>query len=248
MIYYEVFGEGEPLIVLHSGGMSHEEWLPQIKAWEKRFKVIAIDQPGHGCSALKGEKLSISECGHAVLEVMEKEGVTSAHFCGSSMGGATALWVTMNRPERVKKLVLYRCNYRKNMATFRSTTSMSDPDYWISLGVDRYLSRLHRGQGGDEAWKTVITRVSDALNPDTTDHDYRLSALETIECPVMIVSGDRDPLVPMEDIIAMYQAIPTSSLWVLPHASHVTATNTWRATIFAEEVERFLTRKRELTI
>lgn len=248
MVFYTVQGKGHPLVLLHSGGMSHEEWQPQLAHLSKHYKVIAIDLPGHGQTPLQGEKLSIAECGEAVLAVLAKENIDKIHLCGSSMGGATALWVTVNHPEKVEKLVIYRANFIKTAETFAHTKHIADPAYWEGLGLARYLSRLHQGQGGVDAWRDVVLRVRDALDPAVSDHGYSIDTLAMIQQPTLIVSGDRDPLVPMNDLIMMYNMIPNADLWILPHASHVTATNTWRSEIFAEEIHRFFLRQKSIRI
>ena len=90
----------------------------------------------------------------------------------------------------------------------------------------------------------MIGRVSEALEPATTDHAHDLELLERITQPTLIVVGDRDPVAPLEQILEMFGAIPHCGLWVLPYATHVTATNTWRAESFALEVTRFLRQRR----
>lgn len=248
MVFYTVHGKGFPLILLHSGGMSHQEWVPQIDFLSKHYQVIAVDLPGHGQTLMQGERLSIAECGAAVLSVLDKEGIDKAYLCGSSMGGATALWLTKHYPERVEKLVIYRANYIKTAETFEHTKHIADPQYWENLGLTNFLSKLHMGQGGKDAWRDVVLRVREALEPTLSDHGYSLESLSEITQSTLIICGDRDPLVPLQDLVAMYNAMPNADLWVIPHASHVTSTNTWRSNIFAEEVHRFLLRQKKIRI
>ena len=238
--FYQTYGSGEPLLLLHSGGMSHMEWQPQINFLSQHYQIICPDLPGHGQSKMQGEKLCIKECGEAVLHIMDELKIKKTHCCGSSMGGATALWLAIHHPKRLKKLCLYRVNYYKNRATYEQTNIMANPKYWEDFGVAQVLSKAHLAQGGIDAWKTVIQRVSDALNPHNQERNYSLADLEQIPNPTLLVCGDRDPLVPIADLVAMYQAIPQADLWILPNASHVTAVNTWRSHSFSEELHRFL--------
>jgi pimeloyl-ACP methyl ester carboxylesterase len=119
---------------------------------------------------------------------------------------------------------------------------MADPDYWRDVGLHGWLSDVHAPQGGPEAWKTVIGRVSEALDPEISDHAHDLGVLGRVTQPTLIIVGDRDPLVPLGQALEMFESIPDCCLWVLPYATHVTATNTWRADCFALEVSRFLRR------
>ncbi len=242
-LHYTETGTGEALILLHSGGMSGAEWKPQLRFLERHFRVIAPDQLGHGKSPMVSEKLAIGDIGRELIELMNKLSIDRAHLVGSSMGGAVSLWLTVNYPQRVKKLVLFRVGYRKTEDTHAGTRSMADPDYWRSVGLHNWLSETHHPQGGPEAWKRVIGRVPEALDPATSDHAHELEVLANIAQPTLIVVGDRDPLVPLEHALKMFRTIPKASLWVLPYATHVTATNTWRADCFALEITRFLQRR-----
>ncbi len=242
-LYYTESGTGAPVVLLHSGGMSGEEWKPQMPTLARNFRVIAPDQPGHGRSPMVAERLAIGDIGRAVLALLDELGVDKAHVVGSSMGGAVALWLTRHYPERVHKLVLYRVGYRKNADTHAGTREMGDPAYWRSVGLEKWLSRIHEPQGGPRAWETVIGRVSEALDPATSDHAHEPRDLAGITQPTLVVVGDRDALVPLEHALEIFRAIPDCGLWVLPYAGHVTATNTWRAESFAQEIARFLMRR-----
>lgn len=240
-LYYQSFGQGEKtLILLHSGGMAGKEWRPQIDKLSAHYRVLVPDLPGHGRSLMQKNTLTISEMAEAVLSMMDAENVAQAAICGSSMGGAVAMWLTLKHSERVSKAVFYRIGYRKNSSTYQQTRSMANPDYWQKFGLHQWLSNLHKPQGGEEAWKKVIARVSEALNPETSEHNHSLEDLATIEQPVLIITGDRDPVAPLEDALAMYKTMPNASLWVLPNATHITASNTWRSEAFAQEIRRFV--------
>ena len=242
ILYHTDTGQGDPLVLLHSGGMNHQEWTPQLAHLNPFYRVICPDQPGHGQSPMLSHKLRIKDCAQAVVALLDHLHIQRAHICGSSMGGATALWIARHMPERVSSLCLYRVNYHKNEATHRETYSMARPEYWQKMGLTAYLSKLHLAQGGELAWQQVIARVAEALDPKDSDHDHTLDDLTQINQPVLLVCGDRDPLVPISDLLDMHNHFPHSALWLMPYASHITASNTWRADMFALELRRFLLR------
>lgn len=239
-LHYHDSGSGPPLLLLHSGGMTGAEWQPQQALLSRSFRVLVPDLPGHGRSRLNGARLTIGGAGQAVLALLDALDIERAHIAGSSLGGAVALWLTLQHPERFGKLILYRVNYRKTDTGHTGTRELADPDYWHKVGMARMLSKAHEPQGGPEAWQQVIARVADALDPTDTDHAHTMNDLKRIEQPTLIVAGDRDPLVPLEDQLAMLRAIPDAGLWVMPYTTHVTAANTWRSEAFAQELLRFL--------
>lgn len=242
--YYQNYGKenANTLILLHSGGMAGEEWQPQIPLFSKKYRLLVPDLPGHGKTPLPDDTLTISKLGNAVIAMMDAENIQTAHICGSSMGAATAMWLTLNYPDRIKSAIYYRISYRKNQSTHQQTQNMANPEYWRQFGLHNWLSKLHSPQGGENAWERVIARVSEALNPNNTEHNHALEDFVSITQPVLIITGDRDPVAPLEEAIALYRTIPDCGLWILPFATHITATNTWRSGAFAEEVLRFLAR------
>ena len=242
-LYYSEQGQGDAVVLLHSGGMCGEEWQPQLAGLSRHWRVITPDHLGHGRSALRAARLCVADMGQAVIELLDELGIAQAHLVGSSLGGAVALWLAVHHPQRVAKLVLYRVSYHKNADTHQGTQSMADPAYWRAVGLERWLSRIHQPQGGPEAWMQVIARVSEALDPATSAHEHTLERLAQLPHSTLVIVGDRDPLVPLEQALAIYQAIPDCGLWVMPFASHVTASNTWRAEAFTQELIRFLQRR-----
>lgn len=244
-MYYQHFGEknsNKPtLVLLHSGGMAGVEWQPQIEPLSQHFQLLVPDLLGHGQSPIPdGKDLSISLMAEAVIAMLDSESLRKAHILGSSMGGAVALWIVLNYPEYVDKLVIYRIGYSKNAATYEQTRAMANPDYWRQYGMHRWLSQLHLPQGGEAAWETVIANVSKVLEPQSSEHNHRLTDLSTIHSPTLLIAGDNDPLIPVKTLLEMREAIPDCALWIMPNATHVTASNTWRANAFAEEIYRFL--------
>lgn len=242
-MYYQTYGERTKpaLVLLHSGGMAGIEWQRHITPLAENFYVLLPDLPGHGQSVLPDSaELSISLMAQSVTEMLQREACQRAHILGSSMGGAVALWIALNQPSVVDKLIIYRIGYSKNSATYAQTQAMANPDYWRQYGLQGWLSKIHQPQGGDDAWKTVIARVSRVLNPQTGEHQHRLADLRSIQAETLLIAGDRDPLIPLSSLLEMHEAISHSALWIMPNATHITATNTWRAAAFCEEVSRFL--------
>ncbi len=242
-MFYQRYGNenAKTLVLLHSGGMAGVEWQPQIPTLSQHFDVWVPDLLGHGQSLIpEGETLSISLMAEAVLAELSAQGIERAHFLGSSMGGAVALWIAINRPEWVDKLIVYRIGYCKNINTYEQTRDMANPAYWQQYGMHKWLSKLHTPQGDENSWETVIANVSKVLNPETSEHNHDISDLAKITAETLLIAGDRDPLIPLDTLLTMFEALPKASLWVMPNASHITASNTWRAQAFADEVLRFL--------
>ncbi len=232
-------GRGPPLVLLHSGGMAHHEFEDHARALTDRFRVLVPDLPGHGRTPLEGT-LTVRRMAESVARMLDEEGLETAHVLGSSMGGAVALWLALEHADRVDRLVLFRIGYTRGDKSVARDLSLDDPDYWESVGLAEKLSTMHEPQGGPDAWKRIIHRDAHLFDEDADRHDHAREDLETIQAPTLVIAGDRDPLVPVEEAVQMYRSIPDADLWILPRATHVVAFQTWRSGAFCNEVARFL--------
>jgi 3-oxoadipate enol-lactonase len=233
-------GDGDPLVLLHSGGMAHQEWNVHREALTQRFRVLAPDLPGHGRTPLAGETRTVREMRQAVEAMLADADVDRAHVVGSSMGGAVALRLALEGPELVDRLVSFRAGYRRDTKDVVDDLRLDDPGYWRSVGMAEWLARIHEPQGGEDAWQTVVARAARLSRNDPEAHRVTREQLAEIQAPTLVVAGDRDPIVPVEEAVEMYETIPEADLWIIPHAGHVVAARTWRREPFGEEITRVL--------
>ena len=102
--------EGPPdapvLVLSNSLGTSLELWSENVAALARSFRVVRYDQRGHGNSEVPSEPFGVDELGGDVLRLLDDLGVERVSFCGVSMGGATGMWLAVNAPERIDRLVV----------------------------------------------------------------------------------------------------------------------------------------------
>jgi 3-oxoadipate enol-lactonase len=105
---YAVAGDpGKPALVLsNSLGTSLEMWDPQAARLSEHFYVVLYDTRGHGQSEVTPGPYSIAQLGGDVVGLLDTLGLERAHFCGVSMGGITGMWLALNHPARIERLVL----------------------------------------------------------------------------------------------------------------------------------------------
>jgi 3-oxoadipate enol-lactonase len=217
--------------------MTRREWDPFLPGWQDHFRIVTLTAPGHGSSP-RVDAFGIGDLVSATVGALDELGVGRSHFVGSSMGGATALHLALRHPERVDRLVLYRSGFRGSPGARAALGGLATAENWRRWGLAQWMEREHDPQGGPGAWEQVIRRVADAF--DRPGASLGLADLSRIESPVLLVGGDRDDLVPAEDLLEMYRALPEAYLWMVPGAGHVLAVESWRKAAFIEEVRRFL--------
>src|SRR4249920_1203157 len=114
-VYYEVYGEGRPLVLLHGAFYTIDmNWGQLIPELSKTRKVIAIEMQGHGHSPFSDRKLSIATLASDVEKLMDYLKIDSADVAGFSMGGSVAYQFAVQSPKRLRKLVIISSTYKTN--------------------------------------------------------------------------------------------------------------------------------------
>lgn len=227
-VYYEVYGNGNPIILLHGAFYTIEmNWGELIPELSKTRKVIAIEMQGHGHSPFSDRELSIITLATDVEKVMDYLKIESADVAGYSMGGSIAYQFAVQSPKRLRKLVIISSTYKT--------------DGWLRI-VNTAFEDFKPEVFDDTPLKTGY----DAVAPDTTKWTRFLkqmfdfakvpfncgdSNIAKITAPVLIISGDNDGLDKVElmktykllggGVSADLQPMPKSHLAIVPSQGHV---------------------------
>jgi len=227
-VYYEVYGEGRPIVLLHGAFMTIEaNWGQIIPELAKTRKVIAIEMQGHGHTAYSDRKLDLATLASDVVGVMDFLKVDSADIVGYSMGGSVAYQLTIQNPKRVKKLVIISSTYK-------------------SAGWLPVVTNGFKGLKPEMFANSPMRAAYDAIAPDNTKwinfiaqmlafvatpFNMGDSNIAKIASPVLIISGDNDGLDKIE-LMKTYQLLgggvsadmgpmPKSHLAIVPSQGHV---------------------------
>jgi pimeloyl-ACP methyl ester carboxylesterase len=211
-MYYEVHGEGPPLLLLHGGsGSIPEKWIP---FFSPRFQVTAMEQMGHGRTAdLPDRPFHYHDMAEDTVELMRQLGIESAAIVGYSDGGIIGLDLAIHHPERVTKLAVTGANSRTDGYTAESLELVRSLNPDAEPVSDAY-ARL--SPDGAEHWPIVLRRLQRmwAVEPSFTREQ-----LQSIEAPTLVIVGDADIVTP-EHAVEMFRTIPAAQLCVVPHSGH----------------------------
>jgi len=227
-VYYEVYGQGMPLVLLHGAFYTIDmNWGQLIPALSKTRKVIAIEMQGHGHTPYSDRELSITTLASDVEKVMDYLKIDSADVAGYSMGGSVAYQFAVQSPKRLKKLVIISSTYKT--------------DGWLPV-----INNAFEDFKPEFFDNTPIKTAYDAVAPDKTKWRKFLeqmlafakvpfnvgdSNIAKITAPVLIISGDNDGLDKIE-LAKTYQLLgggvaadlgpmPKSQLAIVPSRGHV---------------------------
>ena len=225
-MYYEVSGEGEPLIVLHGAYMNIPTMGDIIPRLAETRKVYALEFQGHGRTNDIERPITYPNLASDVAAFMDAVGLEKADVFGYSMGGAAALRLAFDFPEKVDQLIVASVSY---------DMSGSQPEFLQMIPT--MTPEMFVGTFMEDAWKQY------APNPDGfRPFVERMIALEheplaweeevkNLEHPVLIIAGDSD-MMTLEHVVSMYRLLgggyagdmgkplPASRLAILPATSH----------------------------
>ena len=198
-MYYEIYGSGKPLLVLHGNGGSIKSHTKKIDYFKQYFQVIAIDSRAHGKSIdTSKQPLTYVQMAKDIAVLLDSLHIDSAYIWGQSDGGILGLLIAIQYPAKVSKLATFGANiFPGKKAVFDELDNMVAD----TLKVTK-----------DPHKKALYSLL--AYQPNITEKE-----LQKIKCPVLIMSGDRDAI-RLEHSIKIFNNIENSNFFVMPGATH----------------------------
>jgi pimeloyl-ACP methyl ester carboxylesterase len=245
-MYYEIHGEGQPLVLLHGAfsaiGTSFGQLVPGLA---KTRQVIAFELQGHGRTADIDRPLSIEGMADDVAAAIKQLGIEPADIFGYSMGASVALHVALRHPDVVRKLVLASVTY-----------NMSGVHPGLMEGFGEMKPEMMHGSPWHEEYMRIAPRPEDfarlfakKTQMDRQIKDVPAEAIRALKAPVLLLIGDSD-LVRPEHAVEWFRllgggvfgdlpgGLPNSQLAILPGTSHVTVVD--RADLLLPMIVPFL--------
>ena len=221
-LYYEVHGDGEPLVLLHNGLGCTKSFTKQMHEFSKDFRVIAYDRWGYGRSthmtSLKEGWLeqNVSELSSFLDEI----GVDRAHLCGICVGGAIALLFAAQNPSRVDHIVVAgTCCFGEEKTSSKALKLYPRPedlpDDW-----SMELAEHHGKEYARNLYRIFYQAIGEENGYPFKGYDLR-PTLPSVGSPVLVIYGDRDNLFDLEQALAMYRHLPKARLCIIPNCGHL---------------------------
>jgi len=227
-VYYEVYGEGKPILLLHGAyltiGMNWGQLIPELA---KTRKVIALELQGHGHTAYSDRKLSLQTLASDVEKVMDYLKIDSADIAGYSFGGQVAYQFAIQSSKRLKKLIIISAAYKTEGWVPEVTNGFKKmkPEFFANSP----LQTAYDAVAPDKTkWNKFLEQmIALAGKPFNLGDDN----IAKITAPVLIISGDNDGMDKIElaktykllggGVSADLQPMPKSHLVIIPNQSHV---------------------------
>ncbi len=231
-VYYEIYGKGEPLLLLHGNGGSIAGFSSQIPELATHFEVIAVDSRAQGKSSDANVEITYALMASDMSALIDALHLGSVYVVGWSDGGNIGLELALAHPEQVKKLVTFGANY--------THVDYGAPADKVKMAPDdpRVARTKATVTEAKKSTPTLTPEVRKKLDDLMEKYPNLTTAnLAKIECPVLVVAGDHDAI-RMEQTISLYRSLPHAQLWIVPGATHFVAME--QPQWVNREVEEFL--------
>ncbi len=234
LAYDDTGGEGPPLVLIHGVGLSRNMWAAQVSALAARFRVIAVDMPGHGQSPAPSAQAGLRTYADRVVAVLDYLGVDKAIIVGFSMGALVARAMALHHHDRVKALILLNGVFDRSPDVSAMILARVDDvlaegpganidgaiERWFSPEFrrtnERYLSGLRKHFAGNDPEGYAI-----AYRLFATEDRYGEAGLGTIDVPTLVATGEFDVGSTPAMTKALAARIPGAIWRIVPDARHM---------------------------
>jgi pimeloyl-ACP methyl ester carboxylesterase len=215
-IYYEVYGEGDPVLFIHGGLANGDYWVNVIPAiTDAGYQAIVMDSRGHGRSSFDETLISYEVMANDVLGLMDHLDIDKFDLVGWSDGGIIGLELAIHHPERLKKVVAYGANFDPTGVRL----DINENAYWNAF-VERASEDYQTLSPHPERWDEFLGNIS---NMWATEPNYTEEQLRSITTPFLILDGAKEEAIDLNQTKLMALLIPGAELVIMPDTGHFAA-------------------------
>lgn len=219
-IYYEIYGEGDPLLLIHGGRGSIENFELQIPELSKHFRIIAPDSRAHGRTTDSDQPLSYALMASDMAGLIDELKLERINIVGWSDGGNTALEFAYAFPGKIGKMAIIGTNYTYRIPSVADDGVVMDPSDPLLARMKPFLEKYFRNSEKlcptPERFPEIKRKWSELWN---NHPDFTIEQLKEIKTPTLVISGDND-LYSLEQTVTLSRSLPNSQLMIVPGASH----------------------------
>ena len=214
-LYYEVYGEGPPLLILHGGVFGYiDEFEYLIPKLAEKYQVVCLATRGHVKSDIGNEPFTYEQRANDAYKMIKHLGLEKVTVIGFSDGGFAAYKLAAIYPEVVEKMIVMGAG-DDPPSDEPGTSNYSADD--LMAGMGEYFGKRVENMPEPERWGESLEMLNDLYNSSHVSEE----TFSKIKCPVMIMSGDADEYSNPAACLAAHNYIPNSTLSIIPGCGHV---------------------------
>ncbi|PJJ80432.1 alpha/beta fold hydrolase [Mucilaginibacter auburnensis] len=210
-MYYETYGTGEPLLLIHPNGGTIKSFENQIDFFAKNYKVVVADSRAQGKSIDATDSLSYEMMADDYNALLDYLKLKQAYVIGWSDGAINALLLAMRHPDKVRKIAATGANLRPD------TTALHPYVYNDILTTDRQMrDSIKTGKASAKLKNAYKVNHMMLVHPN-----IKPAQLHVITAPTLIIGGDHEAI-PAKHTVEIAEALPNAYLWIIPASGHST--------------------------
>lgn len=211
-MYYELYGQGKPLVLIHGGGSTIQTSFGRIiPLLAKQRQIIAVELQAHGRTNDRNTNLTFEQDADDVVKLLKNLQINKADFLGFSNGGNTTMEIAIRHPDVVNKIILCSAFYKRSAVV---------PQFWE--GFDGKVKFSDMPQAYKDGFLKINNNPAALLNMFNKDvqrmrvfKDWSDDQIKSIKAPTLVVNGDAD-VGSAEHAVEMYRTIPNCQLAIMP--------------------------------
>jgi 3-oxoadipate enol-lactonase len=251
LLHYQETGpkSGPAVVLIHSLATSSEVWAHQVPVWSMNFRVVCVDLPGHGRSAVSEDAVTLANMAEQVVAVLDHLQIASAAFVGISLGGMVTQAAALNHPHRVSAMVIAHAGARTDAAVSEiwnqriQQFEVGGIENLAHPTLERWFPRaFSESSPMTMEWMASLIEATDprgyvmAIRAiQQLDH---LDRLPQAKMPTLVVAGQADAAIPEPVASMVANRIPNAQLRLLEDTGHIGCVQ--KPVEFTETVGQFL--------
>jgi pimeloyl-ACP methyl ester carboxylesterase len=227
-LFVEEQGQGDPVVLVHAGLLSSGSWAGVVPLLAGSYRVITFDNRGHGRSTNPSSALSYEQMADDTAALIDALGLERPFVGGWSDGGEVALQLGLRHPSLARALIAGGTSLEMGTENVRSQTraffhiddnGVVDLDAVAGAFEQTLLPMLRQSHPhGEQHWQTIVQQSATMW---LSYAGLTREQVDQITEPVLVIVGDRDEHVPVEEAVRLYRWLPQAELAILPGTSHM---------------------------
>lgn len=206
------------LILLHGAIGAKDQLQPLATQLGELYRVYTFSFSGHGGESLADEPISIDLFSRELKAFIDDHQLTDVSVFGYSMGGYVALYFSLRFPGIINKIVTLATKFEWSEAIAAKEVQMLDPEK-IAIKLPAFAETLEK-RHAPNSWKQLLLNTAGMMMEMGQNNPIKLTDFQAINIPVMLMLGDRDKMVSLDETVSVYKSIPKAHMAVLPNTQH----------------------------
>ena len=206
------------LLLIHGALGSKDQLTSLAEQLKNDFIIHAFNLTAHGGNAIPGKDLSIALFANDILQYMQQQNIEQANIFGYSMGGYAGMYIAKHNPEKINKLITLATKFYWDETIATKEIKMLDAAT-IELKVPAFAQQLKQRHAPAD-WKLLLQKTAEMMGVLGNNNTLKQEDYSGITTASLIMIGDRDKMVTLDETVAVYKNLSNAQMCVLPNTPH----------------------------